>query len=632
MAERAVDTTAAEERGATRSPLRAGCSEAAAWLRRRAKGACSKEAVYRKLPAARWLPRYRPSYLPHDLLAGFTVGLTAIPQGIAYAIVAGLGPQYGLYSCFMSSFMYILVGSCKDVTVGPTAILGLLTQPYVLQPYMPPMADFAVLLAFLNGSIIFLLGVLHLGFLVDFISIPTTAGFTAAAAITIASSQLKSLLGIPGRADNFLNTWISFFSNITQVRLWDSVLGISTIIALLVLRKLKDFAAGRNNPQVPVGKRVLRYALWLTSLARNALAIIVGTVLAYTLSDEHGENSPFVLTGEINQGLPPFAPPPFSTSGNGTEFSFGDMVGVYGTALGVVPLVSILGHIAIAKAFTKGRPIDATQELIALGLCNMSGSFVRSMPVTGSFTRTAVNNASGVRTTLGGMFTGILILLTLTFLTSTFAYIPRASLAGLIVCAMIFMVEVEIIPMIWRTKKVDLLPLAGTFLFCLFLSLEYGIIIGVAINLFFILHKSARPSVSIQRLSACQREVLLARPDSGLFFPAAENIREAVLRACAKTPGDCRLVVVDGSFVHSTDSTVTKNLKLLSEDLKANGRTPVYWNWKPDVERSCVRLDDKMADVFSRATSVEAVVKDLGLDKGAEDSGEAPAANGSHPA
>ncbi|CAG2066181.1 unnamed protein product, partial [Timema podura] len=215
---------------------------------------------------------------------------------------------------------------------------------------------------------------------------------------------------------------------------------------------MKDFSTGRNNTQLSPGLRLFRTFVWLLSLARNALVIIIGIVLAYTLSDENGENAPFRLTGDVREGLPPFQPPPFSTSSNTTEYTFGDMVNIYGTAIGVVPLLSILGHIAIAKAFAKGKPVDATQELIALGLCNIGGSFVRSMPVTGSFTRTAVNNASGVHTTLGGLFTGAFIMLTLAFLTSTFAFIPRASLAGLIVCAMIFMVEYDIVPLLWRTS------------------------------------------------------------------------------------------------------------------------------------------------------------------------------------
>nr|CAD7460851.1 unnamed protein product [Timema tahoe] len=533
-----------------------------------------------------------------------------------------VGPSldYGLYSCFMSSFVYIFFGSCKDVTVGPTAILGLLTQPYVMEHT----EDFAVLICFISGTCIPFtpcsqwkrvtgnpnrLPSSDEGFLVDFISIPVTVGFTSAAAITIGSSQLKSLLGIPGSADGFLDTWINFFRNIGQVQKWDSILGFGTIVVLLAMRKLKDFSTGRNNTQLSLGLRLFRTFVWLLSLARNALVIIIGIVLAYTLSDENGENAPFRLTGDVREGLPPFQPPPFSTSSNTTEYTFGDMVNIYGTAIGVVPLLSILGHIAIAKAFAKGKPVDATQELIALGLCNIGGSFVRSMPVTGSFTRTAVNNASGVHTTLGGLFTGAFIMLTLAFLTSTFAFIPRASLAGLIVCAMIFMVEYDIVPLLWRTSKLDLVPLTATFLCCLLISLEYGMIIGVGINLISILYKAARPRVHIQHLSICSREVLLVRPDSGLFFPAAENLREIVLKASSKDPRPSLTVVIDGSYVHSIDATMAKNLKLIVDDLKVNKRAIIYWNWGPGMEKCCRGVDDNLAGNFRRTNTIEDVFR-----------------------
>lgn len=164
---------------------------------------CTKEFVQRRLPFIKWLPQYNFSSFGQDMLAGFTVALTLIPQSMAYAEVAGLQPQYGLYSSFMSCFMYIFLGSCKDLTTGPTAIMGILTNPFVAQNDSP---DFAVLLCFLMGCIIVLIALLRLGFLVEFISFPVTAGFISAASVTIASSQLKNLLGIKGGGNEFLES------------------------------------------------------------------------------------------------------------------------------------------------------------------------------------------------------------------------------------------------------------------------------------------------------------------------------------------------------------------------------------------------------------------------------------------
>lgn len=244
-------------------------------------GCCSEKMVKKRLPILQWLPSYERQFFVEDLVAGLTVGLTVIPQGIAYAVVAGLEPQYGLYSAFMGCFVYALFGSCKDVTIGPTAIMSLMVQVHVAN--LGP--AFAILSAFLVGCVVLGLGLLNLGFLVQFISMPVTAGFTSAAAITIASGQVKSLLGLPGQSNEFLDSWENVFHNIHLTRLWDTVLGVATIVILLAMMQLKNLT-GR-------WKAAGKYL----SLSRNALVVIGGTVLAYLLS--MGGETPFLLTGEL---------------------------------------------------------------------------------------------------------------------------------------------------------------------------------------------------------------------------------------------------------------------------------------------------------------------------------------------
>ena len=197
-----------------------------------------KKHLSRKLPILDWLPRYDLSSGISDLIAGLTVGLTVIPQGIAYAIVAGLPPQYGLYSAFMGCFTYCVFGSCKDITIGPTAIMALMTSVHA--QYGP---QYAVLLSFLSGIIILLCGLLQLGFLIDFISVPVIAGFTSAAALTIASGQWKSLLGVTIDPDHKSHThagvvdyYIDIFHNISSVRYQDAILGLVCCVILLSLR------------------------------------------------------------------------------------------------------------------------------------------------------------------------------------------------------------------------------------------------------------------------------------------------------------------------------------------------------------------------------------------------------------
>ncbi|XP_022830956.1 sodium-independent sulfate anion transporter-like [Spodoptera litura] len=325
-----------------RRPL-LGNAQATSRLRRVASKLCSTESWKRRLPITIWLPKYSFEYLLRDAIAGITVGLTSIPQGIAYAMVAGLPPQVGLYSSIFPGLMYMLFGSCKDVTVGPTAILAALLAKYVAKS-----ADFAYLAAFLSGCFILLLGILQLGFLLDFISKPVISGFTTAAALQISASQLKSLFRISGSSGNtFFDALINFFENIKTVQLWDTVLGISTIIALLLLKratiKVSDTAT-------PCSTRMA--ACWLNVVrARNALVVFAAAILAFVLNLKG--ITPFALTGTIQGGLPKFGPPPFSTVVNNQTLNFEDMLTVFGGEGIVMPLVAILESIAIAKAFGK---------------------------------------------------------------------------------------------------------------------------------------------------------------------------------------------------------------------------------------------------------------------------------------
>ncbi|XP_034243364.1 sodium-independent sulfate anion transporter-like isoform X2 [Thrips palmi] len=584
------------------SPLR----ECGRCVRSQLASMCARHTLARRLPITQWLPRYTLSLFLHDVMAGLTVGMTAIPQGIAYAVVAGLEPQYGLYSGFMGSFVYVLFGSTKDITVGPTAIMALMTQTYVLSYG----ADFAVLLTFLSGCVITLFGLLQLGFVVDFISMPVTVGFTTAAAITIASSQLKGLFGLKGSTDKFMDSIVNFFERIHEAQLWDSVLGISTIVALLLLQKLTVFRVKGNPPGQTIStfRRVWGNTLWLLSLARNAIVVFFGVGLAYVLF--LNGHSPFTLTGKIGEGFPPIGLPPFSTVFRNETYSFVEMTSALGSSLIAIPLISILESIAIAKAFSKGKAVDATQEMIALGLGNMLGSFVRSMPVTGSFTRTAVNNASGVRTPAGGIFTGLLVMGALGLLTSTFYYIPKATLAGLIMTAMFSMIDYEVVSLLWRTKRIDLIPLGATFVFCLALGLEYGMIVGITVNLLILLYHSARPPVNMKWVVVNGCNVLLVTPAQSLAFPSAEYVREVIVADCNEHRDESQqsAVVIDGVNLFNIDSTVAKVIKLLSEDLKVL-EVPIFlWRWSLPVTQTLLGIDPKMKPLFRNATTLDLVL------------------------
>lgn len=550
-----------------------------------------KETLTNTLPILKWLPKYKFKFLLQDMVAGLTVGLTTIPQAIAYGVVAGLPPQYGLYSAFMGCFVYMFFGTCKDVTVGPTAIMALMVQEHATES-----KDFVILMCFLAGCVILLLGLLNMGFLIQFISMPVTIGFSTAAAITIGSGQVNNLFGIKNSSNAFLPSWENFFTKLPHARLNDSLLGVGTLIFLLCMRKVKDIKS--------LNKVLSKYL----SLSRNALVVVIGALLAYLLT--HDGYEPFKLSGQITPGLPPFQLPPFSTNVNGTSYTFAEMISELGSSIASIPLIAILESIAIAKTFSKGKTIDASQEMIALGLCNIMGSFVSSMPTTGSFTRTAINNASGVKTTLGGLFTGALVLMALAFLTTTFYYIPKATLAAIIIAAMIFMVEVEKIYDLWKAKKIDFIPFVVTLLSSLFWSLEYGILCGVGLNLVFVLYASARPkiTISVQKISGI--EVGVVQVFSNLKYSSAEYLRSKVIKFVNEQFGRVAVVIICGEEIFSIDSTVAVNILSMKEDLSLIGCDLICWKWNYSAAGVICRLHPEAQSMFKFTETKEEIILD----------------------
>lgn len=552
---------------------------------------CSTKTLKKRLPIVEWLPKYSATRLIQDVIAGITVGLTAIPQGIAYAVVAGLSPEYGLYAGLLGGFVYSVFGSCKDVTVGPTAIMSTMTAKYVAD-YSP---DFAVLAAFLSGLVALAMGILNLGFLVEFISMPVISGFTTAAAMQIAAAQLKSLFGLSGASGtNFAQSVYNFVKNLHTAKLWDPVLGFATIFILFCLKKLGE-GCSRNDG---LSKQIK----WFVSLARNAVVVIIGITVAYVLKIM-SDSEPLVLIGDIGSGLPKFRPPPFSSTVGNETYNFGDMAHVLGPESIVLPLVAILESVAIAKAFSGGVLVDATQEMIALGLCNILGSFVRSMPVTGSFTRTALNHASGVQTPAGGIFTGMLIILALSLLTSTFYYIPKASLAGLIITAMFSMIDYMIFPRLWATNKKELLVIVSTMIVCMCFGLEYGIVTGIIVDAAMLLFSTARPSLKIETVKGEKGDLIIVALSERVAYCAAEHVRRAVLQASQAAVMDST-VIIDGTSLRHMDSTVASNLISVIKDLERNSCQILFLNFNPDLKKMSTDINPKFSNKFVTASHV----------------------------
>ncbi|KAL1497197.1 hypothetical protein ABEB36_008194 [Hypothenemus hampei] len=529
-----------------------------------------KAFFYHRIPILQWAPHYNSKKLLSDCIAGFTVGLTVMPQALAYATLAGLEPQYGLYSAFIGCFVYTIFGSIKDITIGPTALMALMTYQQIIGRN----TDYAILLCFLSGIVQLAMAILHLGVLVDFISIPVTVGFTSATSVIIGTSQFGSLLGLKMSSNGFFDTMSKLVQNIHLTQFTDLGLGVGCIVALLLLRKLKDLKCHKKGSRPTKSQQSINYTLWLISTSRNAIVVIICSTMAY-LYETQGGGSPFRLTGNVKSGLPEFKVPPFSTVLNNSTKTFPDMLNDLGSSVFLVPIIAVLGNVAIAKAFASGEIIDATQELFTLSLCNILGSFFSSMPVTGSFSRSAVNHASGVQTALGGIITGSMVILALSFLTPYFAYIPKASLGAVIVCAVIFMIEYEVVKPMWRSSKKDLLSAFATFICCLVIGVEYGILVGVAINIIFLLYPSARPGVHVEKCSTPNgMEYILITPGNALYFPAVDFIKTSIARAGVSSKN--LPVVIDCQFILGADFTAAKGIAALINEFSSR-KQPLYF-------------------------------------------------------
>lgn len=261
----------------------------------------AKAYIKKRFPITVWLPEYSLKTLQCDIIAGLTVGLMVVPQGLAYAQLAGLPPQYGLYSAFLGCFLYCIFGTSKDITLGPTAIISLMVSAYG----KPEVPHYSVALTLFTGIILLSMGLLRLGFVVNFISIPVVSGFTTSATIIIAFSQIKDLLGLENIPRQFAQNVYYTFKNIGQTKKWDITLGLICILFLLALRKVGRLQwVKRKDSSDSKWMKAAKKTLWIISISRNALTIMIAAIVSSTFY-KHGHTDIFTLPGHLEPGLPP---------------------------------------------------------------------------------------------------------------------------------------------------------------------------------------------------------------------------------------------------------------------------------------------------------------------------------------
>ncbi len=523
----------------------------------------------RYLPFLDWLLHYRVEYLSGDLIAGIVVAITLVPQGMAYALLAGLPPQVGLYASIVPLAIYGLLGSSRALAVGPVAIGSL-----VVAAGVAPLAgndaalyvQLALTLALLVGLINVAMGLLRVGFLVNFLSYPVLVGFTAAAAIVIGFSQIKYVLGFDVPRSAFTQTVQYTLLHLGQTNFVTLLLGLVGIAVLLFFKlRLGDLLQRWG-----WGKQLIIPATKAAPLVIVLLGIMA--VRAFRL-DEWANVG---IVGNVPAGLPPLTAP---------LLDLGTWWLLVPTAL-TITFLNYMESISVAKSLASRRreKVDADQELLALGAANLGAAFTGGYPVGGAFSRSVVNYDAGARTGLASLITAGLMALTVLFLIPLFFYLPQAVLAAIILVAVANLIDLKTARHIWRYNKADAAALIATFLSVLLLGIESGILMGVGVSLVLYIWRTSNPHIAeIGRLGQSEMyrnvlryhvqtwaHVLLIRVDESLYFANTKAIEDSVLRRVAERPAIKHLVLT-GSAINFIDASALETLRALHAELENAG-------------------------------------------------------------
>ena len=508
-------------------------------------------------PILNWILKYKPEYFKDDLLAGITVAILLIPQGMAYALIAGLPPVYGLYAALTPQIVYTIMGTSRQLAVGPVAMDSLLVAAGLGTLSIVGTADYiqmAILLSLMVGIIHLILGIFKMGFFVSFLSKPVISGFTSGAALIISLSQVKYLTGIPIAQNNKLQDFIFLIlKSEIPIHVTTLILGLSCIFFLLFIKKL--------NKKIP-----------------SALVVVFFSTLWVYYYDKNLEG--VAIIGEIPQGLPSIKFP---------KLDWLVIKNLFPIAL-TISIVAFTEAISISKGLAEKNKLyklNPNQELLALGSANIIGSFFQSYPTTGGFSRTAVNSQAKAKTGVASLICALLIALTLSFFTDLFFYVPKTVLAAIIISAVLRLIDIKYAIRLYKSRKDEFAVLVLTFILTLFVGIIQGIFFGIILSLLLLVYRASKPHFAFlgrigntnyfQNIDRFPNEVvvredlIILKFDAQLFFGNIDFFKKLVFNSIEKKLSKVKGFIINARAINYIDSTASEELIIIIKKLQKKG-------------------------------------------------------------
>ena len=520
------------------------------------------------LPVLDWGRRYDRATFASDAVAALMLTIMLIPQSLAYALLAGLPPEVGLYASVAPLLLYAVFGSSRVLAVGPVAVVSLMTAATVGEHAPPGSAGYwsvAITLAFLSGVMLLVMGLLRLGFIANFLSHPVISGFISASALLIAASQLKTLMGVQAQGHNFVDLLADLARQAGQTHGPTLAVGVLATAFLLWVRK-------RFKPLLVAWGLGPKLADFLAK-AGPVAAIVVTTALAWGLD---WQSQGMKVVGAIPQGLPPLTRPNW-------DLALWRELAVPALLISVVGFVESVS-VGQTLAAKRRQRIAPDQELIALGASNLGAAFTGGFPVTGGFARSVVNFDAGAQTPAAGVYTAVGILLVTLLLTPALYHLPQATLAATIIVAVLSLVDIGILRRTWAYSKADFAAVAATLLATLGMGVETGLLVGVGVSLVLYLWRTSRPHIAtvglvpgtehfrnvLRHAVRTSPTLLSLRVDESLYFANARSLEDRVNDAVAAQPA-LHHVVLQCSAINAIDASALESLEAIEHRLRHAG-------------------------------------------------------------